>query len=52
MSVFIQIFDDDVDETDEQDFKVHLYVIDASNHSLIQITTSTALCYIIDNDGK
>ena len=52
VSVFIPIFDDEVDEADEQDFSVSLDVVDATNRDLIRTSPSVASCSIIDNDGK
>ncbi len=50
-NVFIPIFDDDVDEADEQTFVVHLVVINALNPGLIIIGESSQ-CVIVDNDRE
>ena len=48
---FINIFDDEVDEAEQQCFITYLELLDAVDFSLITITLDTALCIIEDNDG-
>ena len=51
IDVFINIFDDEVDEAEEQCFITYLELLDAVDLNLIEITLDTALCIIVDNDG-
>ena len=52
LEVPIPIFDDDVDEADEQIFVVELRLVSAVNADAISISRETSLCRIVDNDSK
>ncbi len=48
----IPVFDDNVDEADDQFFIVHLVVVNATNRNLIVIERAASNCIIVDNDRK
>ena len=52
VDTFINIFDDEVDETQEQRFVAYLEILDAVDLSLVEIGNDTAICIIEDNDGR
>lgn len=52
MNASITIFDDDINEAEEQIFIILLEVVDLVNPDAINIQLTVASCHIIDNDGK
>lgn len=52
MTVSIPIFDDDVNEAEEQIFVIQLQLVSAVNKERITFTRQASLCRIVDNDGK
>ena len=48
----IRIFDDEINEAQEQSFVVLLEIVDAVNPDLISISRSSSTCHIIDGDGE
>lgn len=52
LSVPIPIFDDGVNEANEQVFVVQLKAVGGANVNSIAISRQVSLCRIIDDDGK
>ena len=52
VDTFINIFDDEVDEAQEQRFVAYLEILDAVDLNLVEIGNDTAICIIEDNDGR
>ena len=52
LDVPITIFDDEIDEADEQFFIAQLVVFSAVNRGLITIERAASNCVIVDNDRE
>ena len=52
LPVPIPIFDDDIDEANDQFFIAHLVVVRAVNPALITLEQTASRCRIIDNDRE
>ena len=52
LSVPIPIFDDSIDEANEQVFIVQLKVVGGANVNSVTISRQVSLCRIIDDDRK
>ena len=52
LDVPIPIFDDDIDEANDQFFIAHLVVVSAVNPALITLDQMASRCRIIDNDRE
>ena len=48
----IPIFNDDINEAQEQAFVVQLRLVESVNQSLVRLTRPASLCRIRDDDGK
>ena len=52
LNVPIPVFDDDIDEADDQIFIAQLVVVSAVNRGLITIERDASNCIIVDNDRE
>ena len=52
LNVPIPVFNDNVDEADDQFFIAHLVLVNATNRNLINITRAASSCIIVDNDRE
>ena len=52
LNVPIPVYDDEIDEADDQFFVTQLVVVSAVNRGLITIEHATSECIIVDNDRE